>query len=126
MLNVSKPMAYLILGVSIVLELCGSACLEACNQFSDKKFTILLILCYVISFGLFSKILHLINLAVAYATWTGAGAIATSLMGVTIFDQPLTIIGWASILVMGLGVFILNLLGTPPEEMPAEGEVEKC
>ncbi|QAT42765.1 DMT family transporter [Aminipila luticellarii] len=126
MLNVSKPVAYLILGVSIVLELCGSACLEACGQFADKKLTVILILCYLVSFGLFSKILHLINLAVGYATWTGVGAIATSLMGVMIFDQPLTIVGWISIFAMGLGVFILNLFGTPPEETPTGEEAEKC
>ena len=116
MLNVSKPVEYLILGVSIVLELCGSASLEASNQFSDKRLTIILILCYLIAFGLFSKILHLINLAVGYATWTGVGAIVTSLMGVWFFNQPLTIIGWVSIIAMGVGVFILNLFGTPPEE----------
>ncbi|MBE6035267.1 MAG: multidrug efflux SMR transporter [Clostridiales bacterium] len=126
MLNVSKPVAYLILGVSIIFELLGSACLEACDQFADKKLTIILILCYIIAFGLFSKILHLINLAVAYATWTGVGAIATAVMGVTIFDQPLTIIGWVSILAMGLGVFILNLFGTPPEETSTGEEAEKC
>jgi len=126
MLNVSKPVAYLILGVSIIFELLGSACLEACDQFADKKLTIILILCYIIAFGLFSKILHLINLAVAYATWTGVGAIATAVMGVTIFDQPLTIIGWVSILARGLGVFILNLFGTPPEETSTGEEAEKC
>lgn len=126
MFNVSKPVAYLILGVSIIFELLGSAFLLASNQFTDKKLTLALIICYFIAFGLFAKILHLINLAVAYATWTGVGAIATAVMGVMIFNQPLTIIGWISILAMGLGVFILNLLGTPPDEISTSEGIEQC
>lgn len=116
MLNVSKPVAYIILAISIVFEIIGSACLEACNGFEDKKLTILLIVCYFVAFTLFSKILHIINLAVGYATWTAAGAISCAILGVVIFEQPLNIIGWISIIVMAIGVFLLNLYGTPKED----------
>ena len=52
MLNVSKPAAYTILACSIVCEIIGSACLEACNGFENKKLTILLIICYFVAYGL--------------------------------------------------------------------------
>lgn len=116
MLNVSKPAAYVILAVSIVLEIIGSACLEACNGFEDKKLTVILIICYFLAFTLFSKILHIIDLAVGYATWTAAGAIACAVLGVALFDQHLNLVGWISIIVMAAGVFLLNLFGTPKEE----------
>lgn len=124
MLNVSKPVAYLILAFSIVCEIIGSACLEACNGFEDKKLTIILIVCYFVAFSLFSKILHIINLAVGYATWSAAGAISCAIIGVVLFEQPLTLVGWISIIVMAIGVFLLNLYGTPKEETEKE-EVEK-
>ncbi len=115
MLNVSKPVAYMILAVSIVLEIVGTACLEACNAFEDKKLTIILIVCYFLAFSLFSKILHIIDLAVGYATWTAAGAIACAVLGVVMFEQHLTIVGWISIITLAIGVFLLNLYGSPRE-----------
>ena len=122
MLNVSKPVAYLLLGVSIVLEIIGSACIEACDGFQNVKYTIILIICYFFAFGIFSKILHIINLAVAYATWSAVGAIATSFIGVFYFNQPLSPVGWLSILGMSTGVVLLNLFGTPKEDDEESGE----
>lgn len=116
MLNVSKPTAYVCLAISIILECCGSTCIEACNQFEDKKLTLITIVCYTLSFGLFSKILHVINLAIAYATWTGLGAVITSVVGVILFDQAMTVVGWISIAVMGVALYFLNTRGTPAEE----------
>lgn len=121
MLHVSKPAAYIILAFSIVCEIIGSACLEACNGFENKKLTIVLIICYFVAFSLFSKILHIIDLAVGYATWTASGAIACAVLGVVLFDQHLTIAGWVSVIAMAIGVFLLNLFGTPKEEK-AENE----
>ena len=125
MLNISKPAAYTILAFSIVCEIIGSACLEACNGFENKKLTIVLIICYFVAFSLFSKILHIIDLAVGYATWTASGAIACAVLGVVLFDQHLTIVGWVSIIVMGIGVFLLNLFGTPKEAEMPEVETEE-
>ena len=75
-----------------------------------------LVICYFVAFSLFSKILHIIDLAVGYATWTALGAIACAVLGVVLFDQHLTITGWVSIIIMAIGVFLLNLFGTPKEE----------
>lgn len=115
MLNVSKPVAYMILAVSIVFEIIGSSCLEACNAFENKPLTIVVIICYFIAFTLFSKILHIIDLAVGYATWTAAGSIACAVIGVVMFEQTLSVVGWISIMTLAAGVFILNLYGTPKE-----------
>ena len=116
MLNVSKPVAYMILAVSIIFEVVGTLCLEACNAFEDKKLTVILVICYFLAFSLFSKILHIIDLAVGYATWTAVGAISCAVLGVVMFEQDLTIVGWISIFAMALGVFLLNLFGSPKEE----------
>lgn len=122
--NISKPAAYAILAFSIICEIIGSACLEACNGFENKKLTILLIICYFVAFSLFSKILHIIDLAVGYATWTASGAIACAVLGVAVFDQHLTPVGWASIIIMAIGVFLLNLFGTPKEQQEAMDEIQ--
>ena len=122
MLNISKPAAYGVLAISIVFEIIGSSCLEACHGFQDKKLTIILIICYLIAFGLFSKILHIINLAVGYSTWTAVGAIACAIIGIIFFDQHLTPIGWAAMIAMIIGVFLLNLYGTPAESSSEDAD----
>ena len=68
MLNISKPKAYLILAISIILEIIGSSSLVACDRFQNVPFTLLVIISYSLSFFLFSKILHIVYLPVAYAT----------------------------------------------------------
>jgi multidrug transporter EmrE-like cation transporter len=120
-LNISKPVADGVLLISIVFEIIGTSCLKACHGFQDKKLTAILIVCYLLSFGLFAKVLHLLNLAVAYATWTAMGSLGCIIVGWVFFGQRLTVVGWISMLVMCIGVFLLNLHGTPPEE-----EAESC
>lgn len=123
MLNISKRAAYVVLAFSIVCEIIGSTCLEACDAFSNKPLTVILILCYLVAFTLFSKILHIIDLAVGYATWTAAGSFACAILGVVLFNQHLTIVGWISLVAMAVGVFLLNMYGTPAEEGEAAEEV---
>ena len=118
MLNVSKPIAYCILAISVTLEIIGSACLEACNGFEDKKLTIVVIICYLVAFTLFAKILHIIDIAIGYATWSSLASIAIAVIGVIFFKQHLTIVGWLSLVAMSFGVFMLNLYGSAEENEP--------
>ena len=115
MLNVSKPIAYCILAISVMLEIIGSSCLEACNGFEDKKLSIV---GYLVAFTLFSKILHIIDIAIGYATWSSLGSIALAVIGVIFFKQHLTIVGWLSLVAMSFGVFMLNLYGSAEENEP--------
>lgn len=116
MFQLSKPKAYLLLLVSILLEIIGSSALVACDSFHKLSFTLIVIASYSLSFFLFSKILHIINLAVAYATWTSVGTVISSFIGVFIFHQYLTLIGWLAICGLCFGVVLLNLYGMPQEK----------
>ena len=71
------------------------------------------------AFWTFSKTLKFVNLSIAYATWTAVGTIGATLIGIFVFHQIISPVGWAAIVVMVFGVFLLNLFGTPKEE-PAE------
>ena len=69
MLNVSKRTAYMILAISIVVEVIGDAMLTASHGYDHALLGIAAIIAIVFSFFLFSKILHIIDLPIAYATW---------------------------------------------------------
>ena len=78
---------------------------------------------YTFTYYTFCKILNQIDLAVAYATWSAVGSVGATLIGILLFGQPMSLIGWLSIAGMILGVFLLNFFGTPkeePEDDPAE------
>ena len=123
----NKKKSYFILALSILAEQIGTACLQASAGYTVLKFSILTVLLYAFTYYTFCKILDQINLAVAYATWTAVGSVGATLIGIWLFDQPMSLLGWFSIAGMILGVFLLNCFGTPkenPEEDSAEGLTE--
>ncbi|MDD6311028.1 MAG: SMR family transporter [Firmicutes bacterium] len=115
MLNISKSKAYVVLAISIALELIGDALLEACNGFENIAMGICSILMILLSFSIFSKILHIINIAVAYATWTVVGVLFCTFLGVFYFKQELTPVGWISVAVLTTATFVINMWGTPKD-----------
>ena len=116
MLNVSKRTAYMILAISIVIEIIGDAMLTASHGYDHALLGIAAIIAILFSFFLFSKILHIIDLPIAYATWSVVGALVCTLLGVFFFHQHLSTIGWISIIVLAAATFTMNMWGTPAED----------
>lgn len=112
--------AYIMMIFSIIFEQVGTGFLEACEAFTKLTPTICLILAYIVSYWLFAKSLEKINLSVFYATWTAAGTVSAALIGMLIFHQYISLVGWLAIAGMIIGIFILNLYGTPKETGAAE------
>ena len=77
----------------------------------QTKPTIVCILGYSISYGLFGIALLGIDLGIAYATWSSVGIIATSCVGYLYYKQKLMKIGYISLLVIMISTITLNLLG---------------
>lgn len=116
------------MALSIVFEQVGTGFLEACQAFTKLTPTICLILAYIASYWLFAKALEKINLSVFYATWTALGTVSAALIGIFIFNQHISMVGWVAIVVMIIGIFLLNLYGTPKEDnasKPEESEGQK-
>lgn len=124
MLNVSKRTAYIILAVSIVIEIIGDAMLTASNGYEHKLLGIGAVITILFSFFLFSKVLHIIDLPIAYATWSVTGALVCTLLGVFFFHQPLSPIGWISMIVLAAATFTMNMWGTPAEDSDDTGDPE--
>ena len=117
MLNITRKMAYVILGVAIVFEISADAALEACQGYKYVGMSILELVLIGTSFFLFSKVLHKIALSVAYATWSAVGTLACAVIGVICFGQNLSAVGWISIILLTAGTFILNMWGEGKKEV---------
>ena len=116
MSNMSKRTAYGIFAIAITIEVIGDLMLEASDAYTHLALGIAAIAVILFSFFLFSKVLHVINLAIAYATWSVLGATVCALMGVVLFHQHMTVIGWISMIVLIIATFVCNMWGTPSEE----------
>lgn len=115
-LNLNKKQAYGILVVSIVFEQIGTGFLEACDAFTKLTPTICLVVAYIISYWFFAQLLQHINLSVSYATWTAGGTVSAALIGLFVFNQHISPMGWLGIAILCVGIFVLNLYGTPKED----------
>ena len=122
-LKLNKKQAYGILVISIIFEQIGTGFLEACDAFTKLVPTICLILAYVASYWFFAQLLQHINLSVSYATWTAAGTVSAALIGLFAFGQHISPLGWLGIVIMCVGIFILNLYGTPKEDRDKDNVV---
>jgi small multidrug resistance pump len=104
-----SPWLYLALAIGV--ELVGSAALKASGGFTRPRPTLVVLVCYGLSFLFFSRSLLAIPLGVAYAVWSGVGVAATAVIGVVVFRESLR---WRRLAGMGLvigGVVALNLSG---------------
>ncbi|WP_297239004.1 multidrug efflux SMR transporter [uncultured Faecalicoccus sp.] len=106
-------MEYVLLGIAIFFEILASSLLHTSKGFTQLWPSLGCIVFYSICFFAFSKALLKIDLGIAYATWSAVGIIATTIIGVLIFDQKLTMIGGFSILLIIVGCLLLNLYGSP-------------
>ena len=120
--KITAKIAYIMMIFSIVFEQIGTGFLEACQGFTKVGPTVCLIAAYIVSYWLFAKALAKIQLSIFYATWTAAGTVSAALIGIFLFGQQISAIGWLAIAGMIVGIFVLNLFGTPKEPMEKERE----
>ena len=114
-MKLTKKTAYVALILSVVIGQIGTGCLEASAAFTKLTPTLALIVAYAVSYWCLAKALMLIDLSIAFATWLAVGTIGSALMGVLLFHQSMSPVGWGAIAVMLFGIFLLNFYGTPKE-----------
>ncbi len=105
-------MHYLFLGTAIALELVATTLLKYSDGFKRLVPTVSCILAYILCFYLLSKALDKINLGVAYATWSGIGIVATTVISAVLFKQGVSLIGVIGIVLIIVGCVLLNMFGT--------------
>ena len=105
-------MAYLYLTLAIIGELTGTTLMKYSNGFTRIFPAIGCLAAYAACFFFFSKSLQNINLSIAYATWSGIGIIASTVISVYLFKESISLLGILGIVLIVAGVILLNLFGT--------------
>jgi len=97
-------MTFVYLIAAIILEVVGTAALQASEQFTKPKPLIVTALGYAASFYFLSLVLRTMPVGIAYAIWSGLGIVLITLVGLVWFGQKLD-----TPAVIGLGLIIAGV-----------------
>ena len=104
-------MHWLFLLGAIVLEIAGTVSMKLSQGFTRLLPSALMIVFYLLAFTSLNFSLKQINVSVAYAIWSGVGTAAIAVIGYMYFQEELTFLKIASIILIILGVIGLNIGG---------------
>ena len=102
---------WLFLVGAIVLEVMGTTSMKLSAGFTRPLPSVLLFVFYALSFTLFTLAVKRLEVSLAYAIWAGVGTMAITMIGITMFQEPVTLVKAGSILLIIVGVVGLNLSG---------------
>ncbi len=95
--------------IAIVLEIAANVLMKLSHGFERKTPAVIAILCVLAAFTCLSFAIRGIQLSVAYGIWGGVGLIATAILGITLFGERLRLTGWAGLVFIIIGVWLLKL-----------------
>ena len=102
--------AYMLLGLAIVLEITGTSFVKDTEGFTKWLPTLICLFTICFSYYLMSHVVSYIPIGITYATWSGLGIAAITIIGIFKYKQVpnlATIIGLGLIII---GVVIVNLM----------------
>ena len=100
---------WLMLALAITSEQIGETALKASGGFKKIGPSIVVFVCFILSYVFLSLSLTVVPLSIAYAVWSAIGVFAMAIIGALLFREILTwprIVGMALVLV---GTVLLNL-----------------
>jgi quaternary ammonium compound-resistance protein SugE len=102
--NLSPSTAWLVLVVAGLLEIVWAVSMKASAGFTRLPLTILTIVAAWASFILLGIAMKALPVGNAYAVWTGIGAIGAAILGMALFQEPVTAarVGCIALIVGGI------------------------
>ena len=101
-------MAWLLLALTILLEVVGTTMMKLSNGFSDFWPSFGVFVCYAGALIGIVLVLKEMQLSVAYAIWSGAGTALTTAVGIAWFGEPVGLVKILSLLLVLLGIVGLH------------------
>jgi small multidrug resistance pump len=103
--------SWIFLATAILLEVAGTTSMKLAEGFSKFWPSLMIFVCYSLSFAALTFALKRIDLGVAYAVWAGLGTALIALIGIAFFKEPFGVLKLVSIGLIITGVVGLNLAG---------------
>ncbi|CUA85213.1 MULTISPECIES: DMT family transporter [Gulbenkiania] len=102
---------WLMLAGAIAAELVATSSLKLAQGFSRPLPSLVVIIGYMISFWLLSRVVERLELGIVYAVWCGVGMAVVAVIGVVVYGESVSLLKTAGILAIVLGTVLLSLAG---------------
>ena len=102
--------AYIFLGVAIVLEITGTSFVKDTEGFTKWIPTIICLVTICFSYYLMSHVVSVIPVGITYATWSGLGITAITIIGIFKYKQIPNLPTIAGLALIIIGVIIVNTM----------------
>ncbi|MEM9243978.1 MAG: quaternary ammonium compound efflux SMR transporter SugE [Pseudomonadota bacterium] len=102
-------MAWIHLLISGVLECVWAVGLKYTHGFSRLFPSVITVIAMVLSFVFLASALKTLPISVAYAIWTGIGAVCVATYGILIFHEPVNVIKIVCIALIVAGIIGLKI-----------------
>jgi small multidrug resistance pump len=94
--------------LAIATEQVGTSAMKASEGFSTLELTILAATGYIFSLIFFGRSMRILPMGFAYALWVGLGMITSSIVGILIFKELLSLSIILGLLMIAAGIVVLN------------------
>jgi len=94
--------------LAIATEQVGTSAMKASEGFSTLELTILAATGYIFSLIFFGRSMRILPMGFAYALWVGLGMITSSIVGILIFKELLSLSVILGLLMIASGIVVLN------------------
>lgn len=94
--------------LAIASEQVGTSAMKASDGFTLLGPTVLAVIGYVFSLIFFGRCMRILPMGFAYALWVGLGMITSSVIGVVIFKETLSVSIVIGLTVIAAGILVLN------------------
>jgi small multidrug resistance pump len=102
-------MGWILLIVSIVLEVAGTTNMKLSEGFSKLVPSVLVLFFYALSIIALTFAVNRLDVSVAYAVWSGMGTALVAVIGLWFFQESLTSVKVVALGLIVVGVVILHL-----------------
>lgn len=100
---------YLALGLAIVAEVIGTSALRASDGFTKLAPSLLVAVCYLLSFYCLSLVLRTVPVGIAYAIWSGLGIVLITVAAYVLYGQKIDAAGLLGMGLIMAGVVVIQL-----------------
>lgn len=102
--------AYILLGVAIIGEIIATGSLKATDGFTKWAPSVISILAITICMYTMSHVMKILPIGITYATWSGVGIVALSLVGIFKYKEIPNIPTTIGLLLIVIGVIVVNTM----------------
>lgn len=101
--------AWFALLIAGIFEVIWALTMKLSDGFTSLYYSIITLIAMIISFGLLAFAMKSLPLGSAYMIWTGIGALGAFVVGIVLFNEPLTLLRVSATLLILTGLVLMKL-----------------